>query len=271
MQEILKRYNIKAKKSLWQNFLMDESKLFDIINSTNITWENILEVGPWFWALTEKLLEKSPLSLHLVELDNFMIDILNDRINKKELKIWECDFKIENIDILKYTPSFSDYKVIANIPYYITSPILFRFLYELDIKPSIMIILMQKEVWLKICEIWKNSKIKSSILSLAIQKKCNTSIISNVWKECFYPVPKVDSIVIKFEFHNKYENIDDKKFLNLIKASFLSPRKKLSKNLISSWYDKQKIDDLFLKFNYSQNLRAEDLSIDDYIRMLDYL
>ena len=146
MHDIIKKYNIKAKKSLWQNFLMNLWVLDEICNITNIKEQNILEVWPWFWALTQRLLECNPKSLKLVELDTDMISILNQRIDKNDLIISNTDFEINNIDILKYEPTFSDYKVIANIPYYITSPILFRFLYELKNKPTEMIILMQKEV-----------------------------------------------------------------------------------------------------------------------------
>jgi 16S rRNA (adenine1518-N6/adenine1519-N6)-dimethyltransferase len=100
--------------------------------------------------LTEKILQNNPEKLELIELDNDMIDILEDRINLGDLKVENTDFNINNIDILKYNPNFQDYIVIANIPYYITSPILKHFLYDVENKPKKMLILMQKDVGDKI-------------------------------------------------------------------------------------------------------------------------
>lgn len=262
MQEIIKKYNIKAKKSLGQNFLMDEKILDEITQITTIENENIIEVWPWFWALTDRILKNNPKSLTLIELDSFMIEILQDRIKTWDLDINKTKFEIINIDILKFNPSFKNYKVIANIPYYITSPILFHFLYQVKNKPSQMIILMQKEVWERIVSN------KSSVLSLFVQKKCTTSTKILVPKNAFSPVPKVDSIVLFFEFNDKYNHIDDNDFLALIKASFSNPRKKMINNLSNLWYDKKEILEKLLKIWFSENTRAEELKIEDYIFLL---
>ena len=207
-QEILKKYRIKAKKNLGQNFLVNKKIISEISDIILIKNKNIVEVGPGYWALTEKLLEKKPKSLDLVELDSDMVNILEDRINSWDLDLKEVEFKINKIDILKYTPSFKEYDVIANIPYYITSPILRYFLYDLKNNPDNMIILMQKDVWDKIL---KKNKNKSSVLSLIIEKKAFISEKIFVWKENFIPAPKVESSVLLFETHNLYKNIDDEK------------------------------------------------------------
>jgi len=151
MQDLLKKYNIKAKKSLWQNFLVSEKILKNISEIIEIKEKNIIEVWPWFWALTQKILEKNPLSLTLVELDKKMVEILNDRIKNNDLDISKTKkFLIENIDVLKFFPEEKNYSIIANIPYYITSPILRHFLYDTKNIPEKMVILMQKDVWEKI-------------------------------------------------------------------------------------------------------------------------
>ena len=136
---------IKAKKALGQNFLIDEAALSDIAGAIEISGKNILEVGPGYGALTDYLLAQNPTSLDLIELDHDMIAILEGKYTREEITI-------EHIDVLKYTPIYESYSVIANIPYYITSPILFYFLYELATAPSEMVIMMQEEVGEKILE-----------------------------------------------------------------------------------------------------------------------
>ncbi len=256
--EILKRYWIRAKKSLWQNFLVNSYIVQQISNILEISWKNIVEVWPWYWALTEELIQKKPKTLNLVELDNDMIDILNNRIENKDFDINWIDFSITNIDILKYEPEFKNYFVIANIPYYITSPILRHFLYDIENKPESMVILMQKDVGDKI--LWKN-KNKSSVISLFVQKKCHVSEKIFVWKENFIPPPKIESSVLLFETHNDFENISDNLFLEFIKKWFREPRKKLLRNLMNWWYDKKLVLDCFEELSIENSIRWEDLSI----------
>lgn len=262
MKEIIEKYHIKAKKSLGQNFLMDEKILQEIWDITSIEGNNILEVWPWFGALTQKILQKKPLSLTLVELDTFMIEILQDRIQNNDLDITQTNFEIINNDVLKIEPNFETYKVIANIPYYITSPILYKFLYEAQKKPTQMIILMQKEVGDRIV-----SK-KSSVLSLFVQKKCTVSQKIFVPKQCFSPAPKIDSTVLFFELHNLYSQVDDAKFMAFIKAAFSNPRKKMINNLAQWGYSKEQNYAKLLQLGFNDNTRAEELSIADYIYLL---
>lgn len=262
MKHLIEKYHIKAKKSLGQNFLINESVLDEITHITQIEWKNILEIWPWFWALTGKLISMQPCALTLVELDDFMIEILQDRISKKELDVEKIAFEIIHKDVLKVEPPFQNYKVIANIPYYITSPILYKFLYEVKNKPESMIILMQKEVWERIV-----SK-KSSVLSLFVQKKCTVSEKIFVPRNFFSPPPKVDSSVLYFEVDNKFDQISDEKFMKFIKASFSNPRKKMISNLAQWWYNKQEFLEKLHSLWYTENTRSEELSIQDYISLL---
>lgn len=130
---------IKAKKSLGQNFLIDKIALIDIASSIGITRRHIIEVGPGYGALTDYIVKQSPLSLDLVELDDDMISILVEKYR-------ESNIQIHHIDILDFEPKYPEYSVIANIPYYITSPILFHFLYDIEYGPQEMVIMMQEEV-----------------------------------------------------------------------------------------------------------------------------
>jgi 16S rRNA (adenine1518-N6/adenine1519-N6)-dimethyltransferase len=225
--------------------------------------------------LTEKILSKNPSLLRLIELDLDMIDILNDRIKNWDLNKQNVDFKIINIDVLKYFPEFKNYFVIANIPYYITSPILKHFLYDVENKPEKMLILMQKDVGDKIIQwqlqesqITKKNKNKTSVLSLFIAKKAKVKEVLFVWKQNFIPVPKVESSVLLFELHNLYNNLDDKIFLDFIKKWFSEPRKKLIKNLVKQWLWKDKLLEIYNKMNLDENIRAEDLTLSLWLEFI---
>lgn len=261
--EIIKKYKIKAKKSLWQNFLINDEILDNIAETLEIENKNIIEVWPWYGALTEKILKKNPEKLTLIELDREMIEILEKRIENKDFLNPEKIF-IKNIDVLKYFPEDEKYFVIANIPYYITSPILRHFLYDVENIPDSMLILMQKEVWDKIIlgQEWK--KIKTSVLSLFVAKKCKVREVIFVGKENFSPAPKVESSVLLFEKHNDFSDLDDKIFFEFIKKAFVEPRKKLINNLSKAWFDKEFLKKFFEEKNISENIRPEDLEIGEW-------
>ena len=262
-ENFFKKYQIKAKKALWQNFLVDESKVQAIADFIDVKEQNIIEVWPGYGALTEKLVKKSPKSLTLVELDQDMVKILEDR------ELW--DVTIVNEDILKYNPEHDDYSVIANIPYYITSPILRHFLYNLEYAPKKMLILMQKDVWDKIVLGQNEKKIRSSVLSLFIAKKCYTKEVIEVPKECFEPSPKVESSVIYFEIHDTYKNTNDDDFMKLIKIWFSSVRKKLIKNLVMGGFAKEKVLEVFKELQIDENIRGEVLGVDMWCKLVEKL
>jgi 16S rRNA (adenine1518-N6/adenine1519-N6)-dimethyltransferase len=137
--------HIRAKKALGQNFLIDEESLSDIAHATRVESKNIIEVGPGYGALTDYLIEQKPETLTLVELDTDMIRILEEK--------YKSQINILHQDVLQFVPTFDQYSVIANIPYYITSPILFHFLYASGFTPpEEMVIMMQEEVGDKILE-----------------------------------------------------------------------------------------------------------------------
>lgn len=271
IQEFLKKYNIKAKKSLGQNFLVDENILNIISTTLDVNQNNILEIWPGYGALTEKLLAKNPKSLYLVELDKDMVDVLKLRITSNDLKIENCDFKIFNEDVLKFEINIEDYFLIANIPYYITSPILYRFLYDVKNKPKKMLILMQKDVGDKILQ-WQNKingKVKSSVLSLFISKKSFVREVTKVPSVSFIPAPKVESSVLLFELHDNYKEVDDKKFLEFIKKWFTEPRKKLVNNLLKWWFEKEKVLLKLKELWFDENVRGEELNIEEWIKIFN--
>ncbi len=267
-KEIFQRFGIEPKKSLWQNFLTNDAILEKIASFLDVKWKNIIEVWPWYWALTEKLVEKSPSSLCLVELDVKMVSILNERIQLWEFSNYK-NLLIHNIDVLKFQPDFNNYLLIANIPYYITSPILYRFFYELENRPSDMLILMQKDVWDKLL---KKSKNKDSVLSLYCEMATSEiKEIIKVWAWNFMPPPKVESSVIYFKVRSDVDIDKSKKVLSIIKKWFSEKRKKLFSNLTKGWYEKSLVEKYFNENWIDFNIRAEDFWLQNWIKLFEAL
>jgi len=258
----------KAKKQFWQNFLQNDEILNKISSFVCIENQNIIEIGPWLGALTKKIINKKPDNFLTLELDTEIIPVLQKNIKQDLESNNSVNFEIKNINVLKYSPEFKKYNILANIPYYITSPILTHFLYTVENKPSQMVILMQKDVWDKIL---KSNKNKHSVISLMIEKKATVSEKLFVGPENFRPAPKVDSSVLLFELEDKFPELNDEIFLSFIKKAFLAPRKKLIKNLTSSWIEKQKILDIFNKLNIEENTRWEDLELIDFVNIIKSL
>ncbi|MDD2487311.1 MAG: rRNA adenine dimethyltransferase family protein [Candidatus Gracilibacteria bacterium] len=246
--------------------MINEDILEKIVSFIDLKGKNIIEVGPGYGALTEKLLLKGISAIDLVELDKKMVEILEDRIKTGDFNLTSSKLRLNNIDILKYEPIFDDYLVIANIPYYITSPILFRFLYDIPNKPTEMIILMQKDVADKIRKIKGN---KSSVLSLYVEYKCvEVKEIIKVGPGNFIPPPKVESSVLYFKLRDVGDNALDKHFIDMIKLGFSEKRKKLISNL-SKRFDHNKVSAIFDLLGLSENTRAEELSLDIWIRLVE--
>lgn len=259
--------HIRAKKSLGQNFLIDEGALFDISHSIQIEDRDIIEVWPGYGALTDYIITQNPQQLHLLELDSDMIELLE----KRKLTDWKdvCEkISIHHQDVLKYRDVSSSYSVIANIPYYITSPILFHFLYTLPISPNEMVIMMQKEVGEKIISSrWK--KIDNSFLSLAMQYRCESiDAVRVVPKESFRPSPKVESIVLRFIVKNEHDKEEEKRMLDFWKYAFRFPRKTLYSNLW--WYHgiwNAFIKEAIIDIGYDEKVRPEAIEFNDWFRL----
>lgn len=248
---------IKAKKSLGQNFLIDEIALTDIAHAISISGKKIIEVWPGYWALTDYIIDQSPASLDLIELDPDMIHILKWKYNNPIIQI-------HHIDVLQYSPQYEIYSVIANIPYYITSPILFHFLYEISLKPQEMVIMMQKEVWEKILE-WRWKKIHHSYLSLCMELACtDIEKIRIVASESFNPPPKIDSIVLKFNIKQDRNPEHEKILMQLWRIAFSQPRKTLLSNLKWSKYDIDHMRKKLIEKGYDERVRAEAINKDDW-------
>lgn len=258
----------KAKKYLGQNFLKSSLAVNTLCSSAELNGKDtVLEIGPGKGALTSKILERASRVI-AIEKDNDLIEILNDKFKED---IESGKLKIINEDIMNINPkeiglSNGNYKVVANIPYNITGLIFKKFLSE-ETKPSIMSILVQKEVADRIA----TRDGKESILSLSVKVYGEPKYIMKVGKGSFSPSPKVDSaiILIKEISDKKLKGVDEKLFFEIIKLGFAHKRKILKKNLES--LDNSLIDKYFIDKNINPNIRAEDLPLPYWIELTKIL
>jgi 16S rRNA (adenine1518-N6/adenine1519-N6)-dimethyltransferase len=248
---------MRAKKSLGQNFLKSKTIVSDILNTAKITSnDTVLEIGPGKGVLTKELLKKAS-SVIAIEKDSELIKYLND-IFSDEIK----DGKLTLIhnDILKVNLSHLNlyshsYKLVANIPYYITGQI-FKMFLESNTPPSKIVLMAQKEVAERIVARDK----KESILSISVKIYGQPKLIKKVPARYFSPKPKVDSAILLIDnISTPFKNEGDKKhFFKTLKAGFAHKRKLLKSNL------ECKIE-ILEKCNIEENARAEDLAIDNWM------
>ena len=245
-----------------QNFLADERILGKIINAAEInSGDTILEIGPGTGILTKELAKYAG-KVVAVEKDKKIIGLLKE--NLKDCR----NVEIINADILKTdTGSLISgaYKIVANLPYYITSPIIRKFL-EAKIPPQLMVLMVQKEVGQRICA----NPPRMNLLAVSVQFYGTPEIISYVSKNSFWPAPKVDSAIIKITPATGKKSIDADLFFKIVKAGFSQPRKQLAGNLSKILnIDKQKTAAWLLLNNISPNQRAETLAVKDWENLTD--
>lgn len=255
----------KPKKQLGQNFLIDKSVIERIIKLGGITEnDTVLEIGPGQGSLTYALC-KAAKKVIAVEKDEKLYNYLL----KKFEKIKNVEFV--NEDVLKFLESRimnyelwkNHYKVVGNIPYYITS-YLIRGLLALENKPSEIILMVQKEV----AERLTAKKGEMNLLAISIQIFAEPEILFYVSKNSFWPKPKVDSAVIKLKVKNENLKIDEERFFNLIHTGFAAKRKLVTNNLAKGLdIPKEKIYDIFRVVGIDVNARAQDLSVEDWIEI----
>jgi len=251
VRKILDKYEIYPKRSLGQNFLIDQNIIDKIIKAAEIKKEDkILEIGPGLGLITKEL-DKYSDSVLGIEKDTLFTKILNE-FNFKNTKVIEAD-------ILEYIKDhdISEYKIVANIPYYLTSNLI-RNLLESYNQPKEIYLVMQKEVAERICSN------EGNILSISVKYYAEPKICFSISKNSFWPSPKVNSALIKITPIKKYEE-KDKLFFKIIKAGFSSPRKKMINNLSEILrIKKEELEQVFEKANISKNVRAENLSVNEW-------
>lgn len=251
---------ISGRHSLGQNFLKDEVVLTNIVNSVNVTdKDKLIEIGPGMGALT-KYLKEFGLPLTCFEIDLRTKAFLDKLVDKNTNIVYE-DFMKVNLD--DYFNKSDDYHVIANIPYYITTPIIEK-LIDSNLNILSMTLMVQKEVGDRLSSLPGSSNY--GYFTSYLNYYYDVIKLFDVDKKSFNPVPKVDSAVIKL-VSNKHKCSNYDMLIKLMKDSFKMKRKNLKNNLKD--YDLDKISVILNKYNHSLNNRAEDISIDEFIDIVN--
>lgn len=273
---IMKKYGITANKKLGQNFLIDDNAIDAIVNSSKISKEDlVIEIGPGLGTLTKPLLESAG-KVICIELDTRMIEILEDRF-----KLYD-NFELINNDVLKVDlnklisenkkETIKHAKVVANLPYYITTPIIMKLLEErLDIES--ITVMIQKEVADRL--VAKPGEVNTGAITYAINYYTKPSRIYEVDKTSFIPAPEVNSTIIKLDVLKtpsvKVEN--EELMFKIIKSAFMQKRKTLLNSLTNSnlFGNKDEIEKILQEFNIDLKIRGEKLTLAEYAQIADYL
>ncbi len=285
----LKEYHILPSKGLGQTFLIDKKVVKKVIKAAALQKKDtVLEIGPGLGSLTKEIAEKVR-KVIAIEKDRKMCEIL-----KKILKGLP-NIEIINEDILRYKLQATSYKIIANLPFYIATPVIRKFL-ESKKPPKEMILIIQKEVAQKICA----RPPKTNFLAIAVQSYSKPKILGYISKKSFWPQPKIDSAIIKIvprlhpafsgkhggqarqlripvsprsrlQRYSQCGQVRDK-FFRIVRAGFSYPRKQLASNLSNELkLNKKKINSLLIKNNIQPSQRAETLTIQDWIKLAKVL
>lgn len=274
---LMKKYNISANKNLGQNFLVDEAVVEAIIEASEINKDDlVIEIGPGLGTLTNYLLQEAG-KVIAVELDFNMVKILNERFalyNNFEI-INEDILKLNLDDIIKKEKkenNLKSVKVVANLPYYITTPIIMNLL-EKELNLNSITIMIQKEVAQRIVA-HPGSKLSGAI-TYSVYYYSEPKSIKIVPNTSFIPAPKVDSEVIKLQIRKspKVEVKNKNLFFNLIKANFMQRRKTLVNALLNSnlFNSKEEIKEILKEANINENIRGEKLSIEDFAKLANII
>lgn len=268
VKELLEKYDAGALKKYGQNFLINEHVLNTIATSLGTNNKNVIEIGPGLGSLTRYLVRYYEHVL-AYEIDPKMVEVLKSTINDN-LDIIEGDFLKTNIDkdIEKHFNSDNIY-LIANLPYYITTPILLKVLEETN-KITKLVIMIQKEVADRF--LGKPNTKDYNSLSVLVQTYMNVKKVIDVSKNSFYPAPQVDSTVILLERKEKpdFEIVDEKLFLNVNRQLFKQRRKTIVNNL-KDIYDKDLILSILNKLNINEMARSETLTVKQIIDIANEL
>lgn len=238
---LMKKYNITASKSLGQNFLIDEEVINNTIRAADIGREDlVIEIGPGLGTLTEKLLENAG-KVICVELDKKMVEILKDRFFLFEnIEIINEDVLKLNLDDIIDKNSYKRTKIVANLPYYITTPIIMKLL-ETRSKFDSITVMVQKEVADRLCA--KTGTREAGAITYAVEYYADARELFTVPNTSFIPMPNVESEVMTLHVKkDKFKSVnDEEKLFKIIKYAFMQRRKTLTNALLRNGYFKRKI------------------------------
>ncbi len=258
-KQIMQEYGISTKKKFGQNFLTDANTLNAIVTKSEITSQDIVvEIGAGIGALTELLCEASK-EVYSFEIDSSLFDYLTNNLRSDNLHFIFRDFL--KCDLSSVLPN-GEMKVVANLPYYITTPILFKIL-ESNLKFTELYVMMQKEVGQRL-EAKPKTK-NYNALSIILQVNYEISTLMSVSRNVFVPPPNVDSVVMKLKKHSKYDISNRSEFNKFVHDAFKFKRKNLRNNFKE--YDLKLLSEILIKYGYDLRSRAEEISVLDFVNI----
>ena len=273
---IMKKYNISANKSLGQNFLIDDEAVSTIVDTAKVTKDDlIIEIGPGLGTLTSKLLEKTG-KVIAIELDKKMVLVLEDRFSLYD------NFECINEDVLKVdlesliseekSKGLKTAKIVANLPYYITTPIIMKLLEE-ELELDTITVMIQKEVADRL--VAEPGKANTGAITYAINYYTNPKVVLQVPNTAFIPAPDVNSTVIQLEVLQKpkIDVIDEEMFFKVIKYAFMQRRKTLLNSLTNSKIlgEKEYIEKMLSELGIEKTIRAENLSLEEFAKIANWI
>ena len=274
---IMKKYNIKANKNLGQNFLISQEVVEKIVDCSQITKEDlVIEIGPGLGTLTKYLLEKAG-KVICIELDTKMLQILEDRFSLYN------NFEIINNDVLKVdlkslikkekeNPEIKNVKIVANLPYYITTPIIMKLLEE-ELELESITVMIQKEVADRLIAI--PGQKNTGAITYSVYYYATSEGILEVPNNSFIPEPEVTSKVIKLNIRKEpvVKPQDTEKMFKIIKYAFMQKRKTLLNSLTNGkiFNDKQQGIEILKSLHINENIRPEELTLEQFAKIADNL
>lgn len=274
---IMNKYNITASKSLGQNFLIDSEVVSGIVDNAKVSKEDlIIEIGPGLGTLTSLLLERAG-KVVCIELDKRMVNIITDRFALYE------NFEVINEDVLKVPlksiieenlkmHNLRNAKVVANLPYYITTPIIMKLL-EDRLNLQSITVMVQKEVAERLTETPGGKE--TGAITYSINYFADSEIVIQVPNTSFIPAPEVNSAVMKLTLLDKPRVIvkDEKKLFNIIKIAFMQKRKTLVNSLNNGniLESKENIEKMLTELGIDLKARAENLTLEQFAQIADYV
>lgn len=268
VKEIIDFYDFSFKKSLGQNFLIDKNFVDKIVESADIENQNVLEIGPGIGTITYEM-AKTAKKVVVIEIDKSLIPILEQNLEEFDnVKIINEDIlKVDLVKLIEEEFDGESFKVVSNLPYYITTPIIEK-LITIGIPCKDMTIMVQKEVGQRMVASEVDKEYSS--LSVFIKFYTEAKTLVNLPKSVFMPQPKIDSTILNLKLRIYDENVDQETLFKLVRAGF-NKRRKTILNSMSDVVDKEDLKVAFEKTGLKANLRAENLSIDDYIKLANQI
>jgi 16S rRNA (adenine1518-N6/adenine1519-N6)-dimethyltransferase len=261
IKNLLDKFHLRPRKNLGQNFLIDKAILSQIIKKAGVKkGDKIIEIGPGLGALTQELLAKGA-EVTAIEFDKKIIGVLKERFKTEpnlNLIYGDALDEINNIEL-------KEYKIIANLPYQITSPFFRKALSQKNL-PKMIVVMVQKEMAERVAALPHNSK--RGFLSILVQLNGLPRIVGFVPRESFYPQPRVESAILSLEIKSLPKSIDKNKILKMVQAGFSQKRKKIRNSIAASLrIEALEAERMIRETGIDPSKRAEDLEISEWLSL----